>query len=516
MNYQLWAGVWEITFACNMRCKHCGSGCNDEAPDELTTEEALDLCDQLGAMGMHEVTLSGGEPLVRRDWPLIVKRLRHNKILSNILTNGWLIDEKTIDTATECGIPNIAISLDGLREAHDFMRCCGSYDRVIGALELMKRKGMTTTVITSINRLNLPQLESIRNLLLDQGVWSWQLQMALPMGNLAQYPDLVLRPPDIGPVISFAHRAVKKGGLQIDLGDCLGYYNLEEAEVRRSTSRNSHYKGDWQGCAAGKYIIGIRCNGDITGCNSLRATDPVYIEGNIRETPLQEIWTRPGAFSWNRDLDKEKLTGFCGKCVYGRACLGGCTSLKEAMGDSITANTYCLYFSEAQKEADRAAAIDDPCNLKEMGRTAIDTEEFQLAEIYLSRALQLSPGDIEIIDLLGYAHFRLKNFNQCREMNLESLRLDPDNAYAHKGLGIVLAEMGDIERGIASLKKAIQLADNGFTDPYHDLAVIYMKTDRCHDALAILEKGREKSTAFARQTRDFYFSLKKSAAKSAT
>lgn len=516
MKYQLWAGVWEITFACNMRCKHCGSGCDEEAPDELTTGEALDLCDQLGAMGMHEITLSGGEPLVRRDWPLIVKRLRQNKILSNILTNGWFIDEKIIDTAAECGIPNIAVSLDGLRDAHDFMRRSGSYDRVMGALELMKRKGMVSTVITSINRMNLPQLESLRSILLEKGVWSWQLQMALPMGNLAQYPDLVIRPGDIGPIISFAHRTVKKGGIQIDLGDCLGYYNLEEAEVRKSTSRDSHYKGDWQGCAAGKHIIGIRCNGDITGCNSLRATDPVYIEGNIRETPLEELWTRPGAFSWNRDLSKEKLTGFCGTCVYGRTCLGGCTSLKEAMGNTITANTYCLYYSEAQKEADRAKAIDDPLKLTEMGHIAIDKEEYQLAEIYLSRSLELAPGNTETIDLLGFAHYRLGNLNQCRDMNLESLRLAPANAYAHKGLGIVLAEMGEVEKGIASLKKAIQLADHNFTDPYHDLAVVYSKEGRWDDARAVLETGRKKSPAFARQTQDFYTSIKKAAAQSAT
>ena len=88
MKRKLITAVWEVTMKCNMRCKHCGSSCEDKLPGELTTEEALDLCDQLGELGMRYIAISGGEPTTRKDWPLIVKRLRENGIKPNMISNG--------------------------------------------------------------------------------------------------------------------------------------------------------------------------------------------------------------------------------------------------------------------------------------------------------------------------------------------------------------------------------------------------------------------------------------------
>ena len=68
MEYQLKTGVWEITMACNMRCGHCGSSCAERLPDELTTDEALRLCDDLAELELKRITLSGGEPFLREDW----------------------------------------------------------------------------------------------------------------------------------------------------------------------------------------------------------------------------------------------------------------------------------------------------------------------------------------------------------------------------------------------------------------------------------------------------------------
>ena len=66
--------VWELTFACNMRCRHCGSGAGgvrNRRHGELSTERALELCDELAALGNERITLSGGELLLRRDWDQI-------------------------------------------------------------------------------------------------------------------------------------------------------------------------------------------------------------------------------------------------------------------------------------------------------------------------------------------------------------------------------------------------------------------------------------------------------------
>jgi len=57
MEYTPATAVWEVTMGCNMRCGHCGSSCEDKLPDELTTDEALLLADQMADIGLRWVTL---------------------------------------------------------------------------------------------------------------------------------------------------------------------------------------------------------------------------------------------------------------------------------------------------------------------------------------------------------------------------------------------------------------------------------------------------------------------------
>lgn len=114
MDYQARAAVWEITMQCNMRCKHCGSSCdNKKAPKELSTEEALKVIDDMGRLKMNHVTISGGEPLLRNDWPILALHLKERGIIANMISNGWNIDEDVIKKANEVGLTNIAISIDG-------------------------------------------------------------------------------------------------------------------------------------------------------------------------------------------------------------------------------------------------------------------------------------------------------------------------------------------------------------------------------------------------------------------
>jgi MoaA/NifB/PqqE/SkfB family radical SAM enzyme len=67
--------VWEITLACDLACRHCGSRAGRQRPDELSTAEALDLVAQMAALGVKEVTLIGGEAYLRDDWLEIVRAM---------------------------------------------------------------------------------------------------------------------------------------------------------------------------------------------------------------------------------------------------------------------------------------------------------------------------------------------------------------------------------------------------------------------------------------------------------
>jgi radical SAM protein with 4Fe4S-binding SPASM domain len=398
MNYKPITAVWEITMGCNMRCKHCGSSCEKPLGDELTTEEALDLCDDLGKLGFRWITLSGGEPTTRKDFYLIAKRLKENNIIPTMITNGWLLDEDIVDKAIEGGIDTIAISIDGLEETHDGIRKKGSFIRSMEALDLLKRKKMPSSVITTINNINIKELEKLKEIFIEKGVEAWQLQLALPMGNMVKNSDLVVQPFQVDTVIDFSYKSMLENKINIQLADCMGYFNMKEIAVRKHSTKTKEY--DWIGCSAGKYTLGILNNGDIVGCTSVR--DKSLIEGNIKITPINEIWENPNNFSWNRDMRKEKLEGLCGKCKYGNRCLGGCSNSKLTHGGSIYAeNKYCSYnfaLSKAKKQLDKTESVEE---LVSKGKKFIEKGNLQLAEMALSRALKLGNEDKEIMKIYG-------------------------------------------------------------------------------------------------------------------
>lgn len=295
-----------------MRCKHCGSSCAEALPDQLNTSEALEVCDQLKDLGLKVITLSGGEPTTRSDWHIIAKRLVDNGIITSIITNGWLIDENFIHNAIASGIRNVCLSIDGLEKTHDFIRRAGSFNKSIKALKELRENNISTSVITSINKENLCELEELYQLLSDLGVNSWQLQIALPMGNFAKRPEWLIEPQDILSVIDFAYNKIG-GKLLIVLADCIGYYSNKDIKV------NENFLNE-------------------------------LVAGNIREKSLKSIWESPDSFKWNRSFDSNKLKGFCRECRYTERCLGGCSNSRYCINGSFESeNRYCAYNVEMKK-----------------------------------------------------------------------------------------------------------------------------------------------------------------------
>jgi radical SAM protein with 4Fe4S-binding SPASM domain len=494
LDYKPVTGVWEITMGCNMRCKHCGSACRDPLPDELTTDEALRLCDAIGDLGLSWITLSGGEPLIRKDWALLAERLSSNHVTPNIITNGWILDEATLDQALDSGVGTFAISLDGLKETHDFIRREGSYERIINALELMKGKGMTSGVITTLNQRNLGELERLYEVLMEKGVKVWQLQIGLPMGAFADKGNLLLQPEQVDAAIDFIYEHIGDNHISIYPADCLGYYNVKEVAARTKV----HGSQDlvlWKGCNAGKRSLGILHNGDILGCTSIR--DQQYIEGNIRNTPLREIWESETSFKWSRKLKKSDLGGLCGKCVYGETCLGGCPNTRLTMnGDLYSENNYCSYNVAMKKSIRKMREIDDPGELARLGVKFAGEGYFQLAHIVLGRAIELETDNAEILDNYGYVCYMLGNYHDSLIANEAALRINADSVYANKGMGLCLCKLSKREEGIEYLRKAARMTTASYMEPYHDLIVTLIENGNITEASCVFAEAESKCSGF--------------------
>ena len=326
--------------ACNMRCMHCGSSCSCALPGELTTLEAFKFIDMCKDIGLKWISLSGGEPFVRPDLLLLLKYLEKCNIPANIISNGWLI---TDDVAKELrNIKNIRvmISIDGPKEVHDKIRKEGSFERAINSFELLKKYSIQTGCITTLTNKNFNLLDDLYNVLVDLGVDIWQFQIGLPMGNLEKNKELVIEPLDLVGFINYFYDKALKRKIRIYPADCIGYYDSKVDGILK-IAYQTEKAPIWEGCNAGKRGFGLLHNGDVIGCTSIR--DKKYVEGNIKEHTLREIWEDPNSFSWNRKFSERNLKGNCRKCKYAEKCLGGCANTRLTINNTFDSeNPYCV------------------------------------------------------------------------------------------------------------------------------------------------------------------------------
>ncbi|WP_417915582.1 radical SAM protein [Candidatus Electronema sp. JM] len=486
--YKALTAVWETTVACNMRCMHCGSACATALPDELSTEQALALCDDLGKLGLQWITLSGGEPLTRKDWPQIARRLKSNGIVTNMITNGWLLDDETVKTMRDCGIGTVAISLDGVGETHDAIRKAGSFERNMKAFALLKKHGQYSGAITSINKKNIHELSAIRNTLIAHGVNAWQLQICIPMGNMSHHKDDLVAPEDVDGILDFCLETAQQNKITIYPADCLGYYTDKEKLIRMYSLGPAN-AGEWAGCNAGTRGFGILHNGDVIGCTSIR--DRKFIEGNILKQSIVELWNAPDAFQWSRGMKKSDLGGACKTCTYGETCLGGCPNTRLTMNGTMRSeNPYCVYLTARKKLQEKLDGSQDAASLFKKAERLARMHSYQEAGIILEYLRKNAPDNTDVLSLLGFTHFFLENYEEAKEVNETILAQKPDDWYANKGLGLSLHKMGKSKEGIGFLEKSIQTAPAGLADPYHDLAAVYYELGDAGSANAVLARLR--------------------------
>ncbi len=121
---------------------HCGSNSGMKIEGELSTDEAKNLIDQIADMGFIFLTITGGEPLTRKDIYELIRYATLKGILVTLCTNGSLIDGDTEDKLIRSGLKYASISLDGCKEFHDANRS-HTYDKTLSAIDYLKKKGIT-------------------------------------------------------------------------------------------------------------------------------------------------------------------------------------------------------------------------------------------------------------------------------------------------------------------------------------------------------------------------------------
>lgn len=329
----------ELTLACNMKCLHCGSKATKKnRKNPLSILEWFEVIDQLKELGTQCFHLSGGEPLLSPHLYSIVEHLQYSMdrpVPFTVITNGALLTPEMLDHFTKHGLSHIAVSIDGTRPCHNFIRQTDdAFEKAVAAVRLCGERQVPVSVMTSVNKYNFCERHDILDLMLGLKIENWQVQVVNSFGRARQNRESMLISRDdycslVEDIASWRKKHNKR--MNIFAADSIGYCHSIFNEILGDSQ--------WSGCNAGLYVIGIQADGAVTGCLSLQ--NGYFYSGNVRERPLAEIWGDDGAFAYTRRYDTSRMTGRCGKCAHKTVCRAGCLSMAYSVNDSIYENTYC-------------------------------------------------------------------------------------------------------------------------------------------------------------------------------
>lgn len=336
--------VWELTLKCDLACKHCGSRAGRPREEELTLEQCFDIAEQLAAMGTKEVAFIGGEAYLAPRWLEVVEKVTELGIYASMTTGGRGFSATMAKAAHRAGLKQISVSIDGLAATHDTLRNLrGSHAAAMAAIDNAQAVGIAATANTQFNRLNLPEVEELAASLFDKRIRAWQVQITGPMGRAADLPERLLQPYEmleLVPRLAAVAREAKKRGIAVMAANNLGYYGPYAKDLR-----NGHV---FQGCVAGRHVLGIESNGDLKGCPSLPSAP--YVGGNLKHTPLSTIWDQSAELRFARDRGTDELWGHCKSCYYAEVCRGGCSWTAHTLLGRRGNMPYCYHRADTLKQ----------------------------------------------------------------------------------------------------------------------------------------------------------------------
>jgi len=325
--------VIEITNRCNLRCRHCASTSGAARAGEFTLAEIRTVIADIRALGGEEVTIIGGEALLRPDWRDICTVVREQGMRLLLITNGLLLRAPEDFAALRDLAPYlVGVSLDGATPAsYQTLRGVDGFAHTLAVLRRLRDDGHPqVNAITTFFRANLREFDDFARLF-DGSEITWQVQIANRGGARFGRDDFLDRQ-------DYAWLTRRMRDVYVERPDTLHLAYMDDFGYFPIDPKLRFLHQTWGGCIAGVELVGIRSNGDVLGCLSL--ADP-FVETNLRQVPLAEVWQSGRFFTAFREKERH-LVGECAACPFGQRCRAGCSAIAWSATGSLGCNPYCI------------------------------------------------------------------------------------------------------------------------------------------------------------------------------
>ncbi len=355
---------WSVTGRCNYRCKHCYMSAPDAKYGELDHDTAMSIARQIVDCGIAEVTLTGGEPLVRRDLFDIVDVLLDGGVhISQIYSNGRLVTEELLKKLEDRGIrPEFNMSFDGVGW-HDWLRGVpGAEKYVTDAFKLCREHGFPTGAEMCIHRQNKHTLRDTVNFLASLGCGSLKTN---PISNVGAWKEGGYGP-GIGmeelfqTYLDYIPRYYEDGmPLSLQLG---GFFSASPRDPEGWSIPSEKNCADPERvcvCGHARMVMYISAEGRALPCMALSGMPiqenyPLIPELGLRACITDSSYMR---LIETRALEVLAHDSECRVCPHAARCLGGCraSALETAPEDILGRDMYaCAIFRDGWDEKIRA------------------------------------------------------------------------------------------------------------------------------------------------------------------
>lgn len=358
--------VWNCTRTCNLKCEHCYAQSDAKAYDQLSTEEAKAMIDDISAFGCPVLLFSGGEPCIRPDLLELMQYAKGKGMRVVLSTNGTLITPELAKQFAQVGLSYVGVSFDGNRETHDeFRGVKGSYDRAIEGMRNARAEGIKVGLRFTINKHNWREVDSMFELMKQEGINRACFYHLVYSGRGTEMMEEDLTQEETRMVVRHIMDLTKQwfdeGGkpeiLTVDNHADGPFIYLELLKEDPERAAEVMQLLQWnQGNSSGNGIACVSWDGEVYADQFWRH----FSFGNVKDRPFSEIWSDTSRTTSESELmyrlkDKRPwVKGRCKDCRWLDICGGNFRVRAEAAtGDLWEADPACfLTDEEIMKHAD--------------------------------------------------------------------------------------------------------------------------------------------------------------------
>lgn len=288
---------WMITRKCNYHCR----GCNvwqEQDPKELSTEEIKRGLDILKELGIIEIVISGGNPLLREDAGEIIK-YSSRYFITTVYDNGSMAAEK-IDALRSADF--VAISVDSLDpRKNDYIKGVkGAWEKAMRSVERLHEEGIRVAVTPTISQFNLHEILDLTNYFLNRGIPVWYCLYSYDASDDPCHLFKIGKKND--------EFLITDGKAMVMLCDSLMEMKKRNSNILMTTQtleaiRNLYLRGKrtWR-CRALRDFFILDHMGRISGCHAHK--------------PIASVFDLPKLWNSEKFNELRKIYGACTQCTY--------------------------------------------------------------------------------------------------------------------------------------------------------------------------------------------------------